>query len=696
MAHVSRLSDEEIERRKAKKASKDSSSSNSNSDNSTDKSSSEKSKSFDSSVNTSRSDHGSDLDQKKNTGTIEKEPQKEKEKKEAGDKAAEKTESVEDAKQARAEAAEKVESGKSSKKKENLGKKAGAHAAGAVVGKTMQAAALMQIKAWLMAMMQAAMQAVTAVASTIASTVVTIVQTVVAAGAIAMTVAIGGIVGVVALGVIALFALFGGIQDSQRDYVYENCEEQVAESVEGFTGDITAQEYQNAQMIWAVLSEVGVPDVNIAGLLGNFSHESGIDPTSIEGIYGTSEKYSVYSTRKYNALIDLNQYTLNYLNRNTSLNRDNYYNPADYLYYCGIGLGQWTATRAYQLTQIAATMNSAWYDLDTQLIYMLTEDSKANWLRSWEEELSPRIAALNFMRGWEGHSGGDGSLSNRQSEARTWYNEILMWSYENDGTYLINYDPDGEDILIADVDSSEDLTGEDIELREITEVSNRFASYSSSVMNAMQNTSLAATSEAAHEALNICENLRTYDNSSIAQAAVSFAWQTKDMAVNNQGTLLFQTVHDNVLVSDTIYMACDRCVASAVRWSGADDHYPAGDVKNQLEHLVTNTQQWIEVDWQQDISNLQPGDIFIVVDEPGVHNHTAVYVTYDLVKQKYPGITDESMCVVSGSLDEYSPAVVSIDSYLQPYYKVFRNIKRTSNPRYTNAGATITEGVDTW
>ena len=193
--------------------------------------------------------------------------------------------------------------------------------------------------------------------------------------------------------------------------------------ISGASGDTT----QNAQTIYNNLKKQGFPDTNIAGILGNWNHESGIDPTSIEGI--SDEKQQIGS-KKSKASSDFNTYvtgTLKGKYGNKSVNWKAYL--ADGKYYPGIGLGQWTGPRAKALIDYANANGGKWYDLATQLKYMLDTDGKATWMKNWKTaEKSPEAAAKKFLTGWEGGSLSSSwvasTLDDRQSYARKWYNKL--------------------------------------------------------------------------------------------------------------------------------------------------------------------------------------------------------------------------------------------------------------------------------
>lgn len=189
----------------------------------------------------------------------------------------------------------------------------------------------------------------------------------------------------------------------------------------GASGNTT----QNAQTVYNNLKKAGYPDTNIAGILGNWSVESGIDPTSIEGIYSERQQMG---TQKQQASADFDSYVTNTLKKkygNKSINWKAYL--SDGKYYPGIGLGQWTGPRAKGLIDYASSTGGKWYDLNTQLGYMVTKDGRASWMQKWKTtpEKSPEAAAKSFYKKWEGGQGwADKTMTDRSSAAKTWYSKL--------------------------------------------------------------------------------------------------------------------------------------------------------------------------------------------------------------------------------------------------------------------------------
>lgn len=113
---------------------------------------------------------------------------------------------------------------------------------------------------------------------------------------------------------------------------------------EGASGDFSAQTEENAKTIYSVLSAWGMSDENIAGILGNWSHESGIDPTSVETIF--DEKFTI-GPRKQAAE------AMNFKMAQVDPSYAACFPAIDLM---GIGLGQWTNGRNSLLTEYAKSI----------------------------------------------------------------------------------------------------------------------------------------------------------------------------------------------------------------------------------------------------------------------------------------------------------------------------------------------------
>lgn len=147
-----------------------------------------------------------------------------------------------------------------------------------------------------------------------------------------------------------------------------------------------------------------------------------------------------------------------------------------------------------------------------------------------------------------------------------------------------------------------------------------------------------------------------FDNSSIAACAVSWAWlkgHPSDADVNlsvldSTGcpkaylcTSLYCAVHDIVFNGDGYYSSCDRGAGTAVRASGSDDSFPAGNPYVQYGYMMHNSDIWedegpIAAAW----SNIKPGDI--IVSTSADPRHIIVFVGEDAVKKKWPNVSGDA------------------------------------------------------
>ena len=150
------------------------------------------------------------------------------------------------------------------------------------------------------------------------------------------------------------------------------------------SGDFNASEQaeENAKKIYSVFKTYGLKDEAIAGMLGVMSAESGVLSKRIEGD-GISDFSSVSDVDKIHNYC-ANTLFVNYNSRGTD------YNPAGYLvdgkYMPGLGLIQFTAGRAKKLIEFANTNNMEWYDIDTQLIFLLSgQDTPNSYFENWAQ-----------------------------------------------------------------------------------------------------------------------------------------------------------------------------------------------------------------------------------------------------------------------------------------------------------------------
>ena len=197
---------------------------------------------------------------------------------------------------------------------------------------------------------------------------------------------------------------------------------------------------ENARRIYYLYDALGVPKVNISGILGNYTVENSIDPTTVETIY--NEPYSI-GPKKQAAQSDWDSFTRNtvftmYDNQGTSISKSAY-KASDGKYYPGIAMNSATGEAARQLLEYANKMDMNWFSLELQLMFNLGLGGTKGVIqyefmtKTWKKgEASPSEAAIIFGQKYE-HSGisptGTGILNSqkREAEATSWYNKMINW-----------------------------------------------------------------------------------------------------------------------------------------------------------------------------------------------------------------------------------------------------------------------------
>ncbi|MFE0136715.1 phage tail tip lysozyme [Streptomyces sp. NPDC059037] len=219
-------------------------------------------------------------------------------------------------------------------------------------------------------------------------------------GAVAMT-ATAALLGTALTGVLNSTALTEGRINANGTACVVN-----AGSVGNGSGAaVPADVEKNAKEIYSVLSNWGMPKENIAGVLGNWSQESGIDPTSVQNFpTGT--------------------YAMTAQKASAAQNTDN-----------GIGLGQWTFGRNTLLRQYAKSKGVDWFTVKAQLAFMADGDNPGD-VTVFKDMLkksqgSPRAAALAFHENWERSSDGAAGLTARGDNAEMWFGKMSGWSVDS-------------------------------------------------------------------------------------------------------------------------------------------------------------------------------------------------------------------------------------------------------------------------
>lgn len=415
-------------------------------------------------------------------------------------------------------------------------------------------------------------------------------------------------------------------------------DEMVFNSGGGFV-DAGAETTANAQLIYGVLKAWGMGDENIAGILGNWDAESGIDPTGVETIF--DERFHM-GPRKLDA--QAKGFKIKLVNPSYAAT----YPAIDLM---GIGLGQWTNGRNTLLTDYAHSIGQPWYMLETQLGFMISKDDpwRVGQIEQMVANTNPGAGSVDgatefFMTKWEGLSLGVGNLATRKSRASSWYAQMGGWEAN-------------------------------------AELANSILAQSGVALD-------GADGAALREAMNKCISQKLdVDNSTLATAAVSYAWPYKEDSRRNDGTYMYVWLHEQIFPGDPYFASCDRSAATGVRWSGTDNTFPAGAVQQQINYVQTSS-KWAQVPWGGDESLLQPGDLLIRKD-PSV-SHIITYVGKEVPTQVWGvGAHEPDANIMHGSLSSHNGRSPGLDrtysgSQGTQTYTAWRSTGPEASPQYSS------------
>jgi hypothetical protein len=180
----------------------------------------------------------------------------------------------------------------------------------------------------------------------------------------------------------------------------------------------------------------------------------------------------------------------------------------------------------------------------------------------------------------------------------------------------------------------------------------------------------------------------TGSNSSLADAAVSLAsgtdtyipWDMDGTAspnLNNPLLKTYKSLHTQIFPGDPYFASCDRSVATAVRWSGGDDSFPAGPTSTQYSYLSSSS-KWQSIGDYTAGTKLEPGDVLVTKGD----GHIKMYVGNDAVKKRFPGSKDD---MYNGSFHDKFPYVFQDKpGYDTRTFAVFRLIHPDNSEKYKN------------
>lgn len=176
-------------------------------------------------------------------------------------------------------------------------------------------------------------------------------------------------------------------------------------------GEAALLQREHANKAYSLMHELGYTNEFIAAILGNWQVESGIDPTSVETIY--SEHYQIGPRKKHAIEVNFDVMKID----------SDYGSTYPAIHKVGIGLGQWMNERNTLLTDYAKSIHQDWYDITTQLMFMMTKDTRAGYMTQMRgQKLSIEQSVSSFLVNWEGTPGD--KLAMRTAQAKYWFDQL--------------------------------------------------------------------------------------------------------------------------------------------------------------------------------------------------------------------------------------------------------------------------------
>lgn len=186
-------------------------------------------------------------------------------------------------------------------------------------------------------------------------------------------------------------------------------------------GEYAQIQREYAEKVYSFMKKLGYSDNFIAGVLGNWQTESGIDPTSVETIY--TEPYRIGERKQHAIKVKFDVWKIDsaYAAKYTAIHT------------VGRGLGQWTNGRGDDLITYAQKNQKNWYDLDLQLAYMFTADDpmRVNQMKSYrDKKYSVEEATLTYLIEWEGNQGD--KVAERTGFAKYWLSQFSSFKAQDE------------------------------------------------------------------------------------------------------------------------------------------------------------------------------------------------------------------------------------------------------------------------
>jgi len=166
-------------------------------------------------------------------------------------------------------------------------------------------------------------------------------------------------------------------------------------------GDISTEE-KRVRLVTRLIKQL-VPNATangIAGIIGNFSAESGVTAKKYECDWLTNYQFSKMAIEPTaeNLVGSWGAFASFY--GTIPLDKEGYMHEGKH--FIGMGIGQWTGPRSKALIDYAKANNKDVWAFSTQFSFMNTESKASTFQRIAQSTASATDNAVDFMRNWEG------------------------------------------------------------------------------------------------------------------------------------------------------------------------------------------------------------------------------------------------------------------------------------------------------
>lgn len=577
----------------------------------------------------------------------------------------------------------------------------------------MKALLALKLIMFLQMMMQAVVAAVAAAMAAISAIITTVVTALATALGVSIAVATFGIFGLLAVAVVVVVAVVvtqteannaqqrDSLPDCYTDISYMDVDETIAQDM-----------MSNAKLIYSFFKAMDYSDAQVAGILGCWVAESGIDPTGVETCYGS--KYGIDQRKMWFEKGQV-RVTWNYSGTwpNTYHSSTTFQLTGDIIQYWDmVGRDPDTNEPIYEPAKRTVTNSGGYersfavspgtYTINFETKYLLPfnvayKDGQNYFIKY------PGIQQVGIGLGQWTNGRTQMLLDYAEEHNRKWYEletQLLFMCTKDDASrvsWLLNQWVDDDHQLYANTEQGAKDACKRFAIRwegcpntsafmdprqqNAAEWFKIISGWTADVdYNAAAGQSLweivkaetSGTWDATQStALRSCSGARFQDSHNAAAAIVSYAWGPGQPYENN-GTHCWQHIHSVVAPHDAWLRACDRTVACAIRWSGTDTNYPLGACSTQMTYLTTsdaayrqallegsrvtlsnNQAYWMEVTpiWNGNVAEYiaQLKPGDVLIRSDSEVGHTLMYVGNETIKRRWPD-APANLCVVSGSV----------------------------------------------